>query len=498
MTIEAFISVKSKGRYQEIAEMAYEEGGFGRLYKARDSYRNGAEVCIKVIKPNLPRDLQLKMWQDEVRALSKYARRSNIVNLVDKPYEFTIQDKYLFFVMDYVHGNRFGSSKYKIELNLEQDLAILALFQLCSAIYSVHQRGEYHQDIFPDNIKMNEDDLILLDVGGMRETARQSGTVIFGGEIYSAPEVSPARLRIKKFRNMRKSKMGSFETADIFSIGAIFYELVTGKTFFENPDESNQLKEFIYEYYAELPELSQTANTDSKVQKARLIRQLIKMKKEYHGIIRKYVQRLENYKEFLKKEGFALSLSELLTSSLSLFPPERPKVEELLTALFPYLMYKAKESFSKEEWLESLKWFKHLERHFDELTLESKDEDPVFKERVVQHLQAHLDIYLRTCLGAGASLFHQGFFFQAKEKFSKAEDLLTQEAQALPVKSRETYVLKIRNNLTACMFMSGQVKKATEEFERLLKAVDGASSIVRANLAVCTNFATETQKPQRL
>jgi len=492
MTIEAFITAKSKGRYREITEMAYEEGGFGRLYKAKDFYRNGAEVCIKVIKPNLPRDLQLKMWQDEVRALSKYARRSNIVNLVDKPYEFTGQDKYLFFVMDYVRGDRLGSSKYKIELSLGRNLATLALFQLCSAIYSIHQRGEYHQDIFPDNIKMNGDDLILLDMGGMRETARRSGTVIFGGEIYSAPEVSPSRLRIKKFRTMRKAKMGSFETADIFSIGAIFYELIMGKTFFETPDESNQLKEFIYDYYSDLPEPNQAIVGASKAHKADLIRRLIKMKQEYHGIIRKYLQRLETYKGFLTQQGFSAALSELLTNALSLFPPERPKAEDLLAALFPYMMDEAKASFSKGDWTGSLKWFKHLERHFDEMTLECKDEDPLFRERVVRHLQTHLSVYLRTCLGAGASLFYLGFFSQAKEKFFKAEEVLAHQAQLLSVEARETYVLKIRNNLAACTFMSGQVKKAREEFERLLKAVEGASSVVRANLAICTRFTPET------
>ncbi|HWP46522.1 MAG TPA: protein kinase [Candidatus Limnocylindrales bacterium] len=488
MTIEAFITAKSKGRYQDITEMHYEEGGFGRLYKAKDSHRNGAEVCIKVIKPNLPRDLQLKLWQDEVRALSKYARRSNIANLVDKPYEFTDQDPYLFFVMEYVHGDRLGSSKYKIELNLEQDLAVLALFQLCSAVYSIHQRGEYHQDIFPDNIKMDGDNLILLDMGGMREAARRSGTVIFGGEIYSAPEVSPTRLRIKKFRTLRKSKMGSFETADIFSIGAIFYEMITGKTFFDNPDESNQLKEFIYDYYAELPEITPPAGVDIKTHKAELIKQLIKMKQEYGSIIRKYVQRMENYKNFLDKQGFSQTLAELLTNTLSIFPPERPKAEEILTALFSYLMKQAKKHFSKGDWEAALRDFKHLERHFDEIALESEDEDPLFRERMIRHLQTHLDLYLKVCLGSGATLFHSGSFTLARDKFLKAETILMQQSQVLSVKARETYILKIRNNLAACTFMSGQIKKATEEFERLLKAVEGTSPIVRNNLAVCARY----------
>jgi tetratricopeptide (TPR) repeat protein len=248
------------------------------------------------------------------------------------------------------------------------------------------------------------------------------------------------------------------------------------------------LKEFIYDYYAELPEITPPAGVDIKTHKAELIKQLIKMKQEYGSIIRKYVQRMESYKNFLDKQGFSQTLAELLTNTLSIFPPERPKAEEILTALFSYLMKQAKKHFSKGDWAAALREFKHLERHFDEIALESEDEDPLFRERMIRHLQTHLDLYLRVCLGSGASLFHSGSFTLARDKFLKAETILIQQSQVLSVKARETYILKIRNNLAACTFMSGQIKKAAEEFERLLKAVEGTSPIVRNNLAVCARY----------
>ena len=232
MNIRDFIQAKTRGRYDQITEMAQEEGGFGRLYKAIDTERQNRDVCIKVIKPHLSKELQIKLWHEEVQALELYRNRSGIVHLVEKQYEFTDDDPYWFLVMEYVHGKRLGASKYRIDLDVEEDQAIRIVFQLCSVIYSIHLRGKYHQDIFPDNVKIQGEDVILLDLGGMREAERRSGTIIFGGEMYSPPEVSPTRLRMKRFRALRKQKMGSFESADIFSIGAICYELVMGESFF--------------------------------------------------------------------------------------------------------------------------------------------------------------------------------------------------------------------------------------------------------------------------
>ena len=88
MNIREFLQAKTQGRYEQITEMAHEEGGFGRLYKALDTERQNREVCIKVIKPNLSKDLQIKLWNEEVQALELYHNRSGIVHLVDKQYHF--------------------------------------------------------------------------------------------------------------------------------------------------------------------------------------------------------------------------------------------------------------------------------------------------------------------------------------------------------------------------------------------------------------------------
>ena len=466
MTINDFIQAKTRGRYTQIVEMPQEEGGFGRLYRAQDTQNPQTEVCIKVIKPNLSKDLQLKLWNDEVLALGRYRNRSGIVHLVDEQYQFTKDEPYCFLVMEYIHGKRLGASKYRIELDVEEDFAILLIFQLCSVMFSIHQRGDYHQDIFPDNIKVRDHDLILLDLGGMREAERRSGTIIFGGEMYSPPEVSPTRLRMKRFRTLRKQKMGSFESADIFSIGAIFYELIMGVQFFESVEQSNQLKEYIYDYY-----------TDPDMVK--------RMKKEYKEAIDAVKRNRDNFYNFLQQYQVPPELCECLASTLSLNPPKRPSIEELLRHLFPYLLRRAAEYYQQQNWEQAQLWVRYLERHFDEIRLECTDNDGVLRQKMGQHLLTHFPCYVQSCLSAGGARFQQGQFEAAQQMFLKTREVLAGFEQEHSGPQWNTLLLKIINNLAACHYKLRRCDEAVHLFKTLSTADGNFGQIINHNLQVC-------------
>jgi serine/threonine protein kinase len=473
--ISEFIRTKSKGRYDQIAEMPHEEGGFGRLYRARDTKHPQIEACIKVIKPNLSKDLQFKLWNDEVTALGRYRNRSGIVHLVDEQYHFSKNDPYVFIVMDYVHGKRLGASKYQIELDVEEDLAILLIFQLCSVIFSIHQRGEYHQDIFPDNIKVQDHDLILLDLGGMREAERRSGTIIFGGEMYSPPEVSPTRLRMKRFRTLRKRKMGSFESADIFSIGAIFYELIMGVQFFDGMEQSNQLKEYVYDYY-----------TDPDI--------LNRMKRDYSEAIRAVKRNRENFYNYLLQYQIPMELCKCLEATLSLHPPKRPSIEELLHQFFPYMLQRASEYYFQSDWEQAQLWVRYLGRHFDEVRLESQDEDVLFRQKMEQHLLMCFPFYIQGCLITGSSLFYQGRFDAAQQLFLKTQDILEHFETHHSGPQWNVSLLKIMNNLAACHYKLKRNEEAIHLFKTLSTAGGKFGQIISHNLQIC---ATEKVKSDR-
>jgi serine/threonine protein kinase len=466
MTINEYIQTKTHGRYAQIQEMPQEEGGFGRLYRAQDKQNAGKEVCIKVIKANLSKDLQLKLWHDEVLALGRYKNRSGIVHLVDEQYQFAKEEPYIFLVMDYIHGKRLGASKYRIELDIEEDLAILLIFQLCSVMFSIHQRGDYHQDIFPDNIKVRDDDLILLDLGGMREAERRSGTIIFGGEMYSPPEVSPTRLRMKRFRTLRKQKMGSFETADIFSIGAIFYELIMGVPFFESVEQSNQLKEYIYDYY-----------TDPEMVK--------RMKREYKEAIDAVKRNRDKFQQFLLQYQMPQELCECFAGTLSLNPPKRPPIEELLRQLWPYLLQRATTYYQQQNWAQAQLWVRYLVRHFDEIILECKDPDMIVQQKMETHLRLYFPVYLQGCFITGSAQFQQGEFAEAHQTFLRIKTLLEDFKPESITPQWNTWWLKMINNLAACYAKLSRNEEAAHLFKTLSTAQGKFGQIINRNLQAC-------------
>ena len=467
MNIREFLQAKTQGRYEQITEMAHEEGGFGRLYKALDTERQNREVCIKVIKPNLSKDLQIKLWNEEVQALELYRNRSGIVHLVDKQYHFERDEPYWFLVMEYAHGKRLGSSKYRVELDVEEEQAVRIIFQLCSVMYSIHQQGKYHQDIFPDNIKIQGEDLILLDLGGMREAERRSGTIIFGGEMYSPPEVSPTRLRMKRFRALRKQKMGSFESADIFSIGAIFYELLMGQPFFESIEQSNQLKEYIYDYY-----------TDPATIK--------RMKTEYQEALSIARQNLKNFYAFLERYQIPQDLCDCFARTLSIYPQKRPSIEELLAQFLPYMLQRAKDYSTRSDWKQAQLWVQYVEQHFDEIQIEQLTDDEGFAKKMEQHLSAHFSLYVESCMLRGISQFQQDLFETAQRNFLKTKELLERYQHGCSEMQWNSYVLKIANNLAACLYKRKQNNEALHLYKSLSTAQGNFGQIINHNFQTCT------------
>ncbi len=466
MNIPEFIQAKSNRRYAEITEMPHEEGGFGRLYKAVDTKDHRREICIKVIKPNLSKDLQMKLWREEVQALEQYRNRSGIVQLVDEQYVFEREEPYWFLVMEYVHGKRLGSSKYRIELNVQEDQAIRLIFQLCSVIYSIHQRGHYHQDIFPDNVKIQGEILILLDLGGMREAERRSGTIIFGGEMYSPPEVSPTRLRMKRFRTLRKKEMGSFESADIFSIGAIFYELLMGTSFYEGVDQSNQLKDYIYDYYSDPAMVEQ-------------------MKKEYQEAIAIAQKNLKNFYTFLTQYNMPEGLCERFAATLSIKPQERPSIENLLHVLIPYILQRATEYYRRKNWKQARLWAQLLERHFYEVQLESQETNEELRENMLQHFIIHFPLYIQSCLTYGICQFQQRKFEDAQNTFIQTKEMLEQYKLACDEPLWNSFLLKTLNNLAACFCKRSQNAEALDLYNSLSTAPGKFGQIISRNVQVC-------------
>jgi len=188
------------------------------VYKA---YHPGLEchVAIKVLHSFLAGEKDfLARFEREARAVATF-RHPNIVQVYD--YESNVEDRCYYMVMEFIDG---PSLKTRLRQMAEDgrsmplDEAIRIVIAVANALDYAHQHGMVHRDIKPANIMFTQDDqIILTDFGIARivdTTPLTASGAMVGTPAYMAPEQGMGRVRD--------------ERADIYSLGVMFYQLVTG------------------------------------------------------------------------------------------------------------------------------------------------------------------------------------------------------------------------------------------------------------------------------
>lgn len=205
---------KSLGYYLILERLG--EGGMATVYKARDTNLDRT-MAIKVIRreafPPEQIDILLKRFQREAKALAQLVH-PNIVNIID----FGSYEDSPYLVMNFLPG---GTLKEKLGRPLPWQEAIRLLLPVARALQFAHARGIIHRDVKPSNILLTESgDPMLTDFGiakildsGDAQTLTGTGVGI-GTPEYMAPEQWTG---------------GSGPQIDIYSLGVVFYELVTGR-----------------------------------------------------------------------------------------------------------------------------------------------------------------------------------------------------------------------------------------------------------------------------
>ncbi|MCI0664944.1 MAG: serine/threonine protein kinase, partial [Acidobacteria bacterium] len=212
-------------RYQ-IQELAG-IGGMGAVYRAQHEITK-AIVAIKVLRPDLTMGDQesLKFILEEA-SKTVALNHPSIIKVNDAD---LTEDGRAFMVMDWLEGHTLESElKEHGVLSLER--AAVLLDQICDAIAYAHNKNIIHRDLKPSNIMLvteenNEETVRILDFGIAKVLSRISGTNtrIFGSSYYISPEQTVAQGRIDK-------------SSDIYSLGVILYEMLTGKVPFEADTE---------------------------------------------------------------------------------------------------------------------------------------------------------------------------------------------------------------------------------------------------------------------
>jgi len=224
-------------------------GGMGEVYRARDT-RLERTVAIKILPPHLSSNAELNArFEREARAVSSL-NHPHICHL----YDVGSQDGTAFLVMEYLDGETLADRLHKGPLPLKQALEFG--MQIAQALATAHRAGILHRDLKPQNVMLTAGGAKLLDFGLAKESPTLGGGSAVSGMTPSTPTMTIAQLSSPaKPLTQRGTLVGTFQymapevlqgaeadaRSDIFSLGCVLYEMVTGRRAFEGKSQLSVL-----------------------------------------------------------------------------------------------------------------------------------------------------------------------------------------------------------------------------------------------------------------
>lgn len=203
------------GRYQIIEELG--KGGMGRVYKVLDR-ETKEKIALKLIKPEIASDkTTIERFRNELTSARKIAHRN-----VCRMYDLNKEEDDYYITMEFVSG---GDLKRLIRRtkHLPVGTAISIAKQICEGLEEAHRLGIVHRDLKPNNIMIDDNgNARIMDFGIARTVNGKS--ITSSGVMIGTPEyMSPEQVEVKEVD----------QRSDIYSLGVILYEMVTGQLPFE-------------------------------------------------------------------------------------------------------------------------------------------------------------------------------------------------------------------------------------------------------------------------
>ena len=202
------------GRYRIERELG--QGGMATVYVAED-LKHHRKVAVKVLKPDLAATLGAERFLREIE-IAAGLTHPHILTLIDSGEA----DGFLYYVMPFVEGESLRARLIR-QGELPISDAVRILLDVADALALAHSHGVVHRDIKPDNVLLMGNHAVVTDFGVAKAvseaTGRQKMTtagVALGTPAYMAPEQAVADPHVDA-------------RADIYAVGAMAYEMLTGR-----------------------------------------------------------------------------------------------------------------------------------------------------------------------------------------------------------------------------------------------------------------------------
>lgn len=209
----------------------------------------GMAVVFRAIQESLQRPVALKVlketeskeWTErflnEGRILASLDHR-NIITVHD----IGIYEGHIYISMEYLQG---GDLKLRIESGMEPKEALSILATIGDALETAHKKGVIHRDVKPGNILFRQDGTpVMADYGIAKDFERETDVTVDGTVIGTPDYLAPEQARIEAIDGR----------TDVYGLGIIFYEMLTGKKPFEAKSPVEIVFKHLNEPIPELPE----------------------------------------------------------------------------------------------------------------------------------------------------------------------------------------------------------------------------------------------------
>jgi TolB-like protein/Flp pilus assembly protein TadD len=222
----------------------------GEVFRARDT-RLGREVAIKILPESLA---------DDPHALARFEKEARAVAALSHPnilaiHDFVREEHVSFAVMELLEGESLDRRLAREQLPWKKALEIGA--SVADGLASAHSRGVIHRDLKPANVFITRDGIVkILDFGLARQDALASGVEGTAGPTEAAPDTAPGTVMGTVGYMSPEQVRGEPADArtDIFSLGCILYEMLTGRRAFREKAAAETLAAILRDHPSDVSE----------------------------------------------------------------------------------------------------------------------------------------------------------------------------------------------------------------------------------------------------